>query len=318
MKKSEVGSRKSEVGSPKSEVRKKSEVGSKKSEEENNSAPDSYRDEYPTSETKKELPTANSKLPTETMEVHHHPEVEKKGFKQYFLEFLMIFLAVTMGFFAESIREHVSDREKEKDFMRSMVQDLQADTAALHAGIKDFKGVFSAADTLLTCLKSDKPDGDIINRVVSHRFWIYTGYSYNNRTIQQLKNSGNFRLIQNSRVTDSIVIYDNYQNGIMLTQYNDLKNTMYAYKDIEARAIHYKELQPSKFLKGAAFSLTDFAPTKKPAFITADKELISLYYNRVYIHEQLGRLFIINMKRAADWATRLIAFIKKEYHLQDE
>ncbi|KAA9041153.1 histidine kinase [Ginsengibacter hankyongi] len=30
------------------------------------------------------------------MEVHHHPHVEKKGFKEYFLEFLMIFLAVTI------------------------------------------------------------------------------------------------------------------------------------------------------------------------------------------------------------------------------
>lgn len=38
------------------------------------------------------------------MEVHHHPHVEKKGFKEYLLEGLMIFVAVTMGFFAETIR----------------------------------------------------------------------------------------------------------------------------------------------------------------------------------------------------------------------
>jgi hypothetical protein len=34
------------------------------------------------------------------MEVHHHPHVEKKGFKEYSLEFLMIFLSVTVGFIA--------------------------------------------------------------------------------------------------------------------------------------------------------------------------------------------------------------------------
>ena len=39
------------------------------------------------------------------MEVHHHPDVEKKGIKEYILEGIMIFIAVTMGFFAESIRE---------------------------------------------------------------------------------------------------------------------------------------------------------------------------------------------------------------------
>ena len=65
------------------------------------------------------------------MEVHHHPKVEKKNFKEYFLEFLMIFLAVTLGFFAENIREGFSNREKEKDYMIEFVEDLKADTALL-------------------------------------------------------------------------------------------------------------------------------------------------------------------------------------------
>jgi hypothetical protein len=46
------------------------------------------------------------------MEVHHHPQVERKSFNEYILEGLMIFLAVTMGFFAENIRENISDNEK--------------------------------------------------------------------------------------------------------------------------------------------------------------------------------------------------------------
>ena len=48
------------------------------------------------------------------MEVHHHPHVEKKNFKEYFFEFVMIFLAVTMGFFAESLREHLITTRKKK------------------------------------------------------------------------------------------------------------------------------------------------------------------------------------------------------------
>jgi uncharacterized membrane protein len=43
------------------------------------------------------------------MEVHHHPHVEKKGLKEYFLEFLMIFLAVTMAFIGENMREQLCD-----------------------------------------------------------------------------------------------------------------------------------------------------------------------------------------------------------------
>src|ERR1700761_8268174 len=63
----------------------------------------------------------------EFMEVHHHPHVEKRSFKEYFLEFIMIFLAVTMGFFAESIRESISDSGKEKEYMVTMIEDLKKD-----------------------------------------------------------------------------------------------------------------------------------------------------------------------------------------------
>ena len=71
------------------------------------------------------------------MEVHHHPDLhhKKKNFKEYFLEFLMIFLAVTMGFFAENIRENISDRHKENKYMHSLAEDLKKDTAALHYSI---------------------------------------------------------------------------------------------------------------------------------------------------------------------------------------
>jgi len=66
------------------------------------------------------------------MEVHHHPNVEKKNFKEYFLEFLMIFLAVTMGFFAENIREYHSERRQEREYVQSMINDLKRIPPLLH------------------------------------------------------------------------------------------------------------------------------------------------------------------------------------------
>ena len=70
------------------------------------------------------------------MEVHHHPHVgsdshRKKNFKEYFLEFMMIFLAVTMGFFAESLREHLVNVKKEKEYIISVKEDLLTDTSSL-------------------------------------------------------------------------------------------------------------------------------------------------------------------------------------------
>lgn len=44
------------------------------------------------------------------MEVHNHDlQHKKKRLEDYFLEFLMIFPAVTLGFFAEQIREEKAE-----------------------------------------------------------------------------------------------------------------------------------------------------------------------------------------------------------------
>src|ERR1035438_2735349 len=68
--------------------------------------------------------TTNDNPQMKNMEVHHHPHVEKKGFREYFLEFLMIFLAVTLGFIAENIREHFADVRTEKEYLSSFKQQL--------------------------------------------------------------------------------------------------------------------------------------------------------------------------------------------------
>jgi hypothetical protein len=47
----------------------------------------------------------------------------------------MIFLAVTMVFFAENIREHVADGEKERIYMEGLLQNLAKDTAAISSDI---------------------------------------------------------------------------------------------------------------------------------------------------------------------------------------
>ncbi|HTD97892.1 MAG TPA: hypothetical protein VK668_01330 [Mucilaginibacter sp.] len=127
-------------------VRKKSEVSSRKSEEvkaesakpkatkpeTDTSAPDSYRDNTPQSALEKELQTENRPLQTEPMEVHHHPQLEHKPkpWKEYLLEGLMIFLAVTMGFFAESLREHITDSSREKEFAKALYAELRDDSVA--------------------------------------------------------------------------------------------------------------------------------------------------------------------------------------------
>jgi hypothetical protein len=81
------------------------------------------------------LPTGQAGIEPETtnMEVHKHPHhvTHKKRWAEYFLEFLMIFLAVTLGFFAENYRENVSDSHREKGFAQQLYSELKDDSAAV-------------------------------------------------------------------------------------------------------------------------------------------------------------------------------------------
>jgi hypothetical protein len=67
------------------------------------------------------------------MEVHHHAGGHQgpKKFKDYFLEFLMIFLAVTMGFLAENFREYITDKNHVEELAGQLKEDLKHDTASV-------------------------------------------------------------------------------------------------------------------------------------------------------------------------------------------
>ena len=146
------------------------------------------------------------------MEVHHHPQVEKKNFKEYFLEFLMIFLAVTMGFFAENIREHVTDNEKGKEYMQSLYSDMEQDSIDLARTSYWNNLQTKIFDSLIVLIQKPALDSNDINKLylfgrVVTRTVIFEP---TNRTISQLNNSGNFRLIRNVALGDSILDYEHW------------------------------------------------------------------------------------------------------------
>ncbi len=88
------------------------------------------------------------------MEVHHHPHVENKGFKEYMLEGLMIFIAVTMGFFSENVRENITDNHKEKEYMISMLLDLEKDTLSLDQAVAKNKLLILGTESTINYLSS--------------------------------------------------------------------------------------------------------------------------------------------------------------------
>ena len=178
-------------------------------DEEHDQNPTNTQSENPSNEitpiTDTETVTPNQE--TENMEVHHHAHHDgKKNWKTYFWEFLMLFFAVFCGFLAEYQLEHVIENQREKRYMKSMVEDLKQDSAFLALSIEKLIPYhLQWLDSTVNLLQS--PDIKSNGRLVYQAFLVATGWTYNfhptERTLSQLHSAG-FHLIRNTSATYAI------------------------------------------------------------------------------------------------------------------
>ena len=61
----------------------------------------------------------------------------------------MLFLAVTAGFFVENLREHNVEAKREKQYIKSFIEDLKMDTSSLSEWIKIIHGNRNKIDSLI-------------------------------------------------------------------------------------------------------------------------------------------------------------------------
>ncbi|MGZ3945624.1 MAG: hypothetical protein ACXVJB_11835 [Mucilaginibacter sp.] len=160
-----------------------------------------------------ELPTANSKLPTEQMEVHHHPQLEHKHkpWKEYLLEGFMIFIAVMMGFIAENIREGITNNEHARQLTAQLVRDLKDDTAQLTRMINFETGIVNANNGLMTALQQPLAITDIKRieqlAVDSHGLWPFHPAM---GAIGAIKNEVHLKQFSDSQIIGYIAGYEGH------------------------------------------------------------------------------------------------------------
>jgi len=145
------------------------------------------------------------------MEIHSHTHTARKKLTHYLWEFLMLFLAVFCGFLAENKREHIVEHQREKKYINSMHNDLEADISRL----TDIIGMRNERALLLDSLSNLLNSTEVFQR--SGNLYYYNSFATRGTafrftpvdgTMQQLKNSGNLRLIQKQTISDSIMSYD--------------------------------------------------------------------------------------------------------------
>ena len=144
------------------------------------------------------------------MEVHHHshPGPHKK-WTHYFWEFLMLFLAVTLGYLVENMQEHSVERHRVRQYARSLTDDLAKDTSMINLVIFRIERNIRMTDTLAAYLR-----GRSYDKIRNADFYIlsaidrYPPYTWNRATIDQIKNSGSLRYFSDEKIVKAISAYD--------------------------------------------------------------------------------------------------------------
>jgi hypothetical protein len=261
--------------------------------------------------------TQNSQLQTENMEVHHHPNVEKKRFKEYLLEGLMIFLAVTLGFFAENIRESLVDRSKEKEYLSSLVSDLKYDTAQFNLKIRQFEEKFPFFDSLFIFLNTPEQ----FHNKLPYKYWKETELSTSTYipaepTLQQLKYTGNFRLLSNKKVLDSILVYENHISGNYISQTNYVLE--FYKRQLQSREKIFDNINFNRYLDDRYLGKVNENTDYSLILMSTDRAKIKELYNLYSTVKATNLYYIDQLKARRNEAEKLLTLIQKEYHLEDE
>jgi len=137
----------------------------------------------------------------------HPPHKSGSNFKEHFIHFLMLFLAVLLGALAENFRENYIEKNKEHEYLTSLVYDLGQDTMRLNTCIDSRHEKNKNATSLISLLSQpiiiNTKDIYYLTRLMT-RVESFEGVD---GTLNQLQFSGGFRVIQNQKIIKGINDY---------------------------------------------------------------------------------------------------------------
>lgn len=145
------------------------------------------------------------------MEVHHSHH-QPKNWKAYITEFIMLFTAVTLGFFAENYREHkIIDHRMEENY-QSLLQDLRQDSVRIKElqedNIMERKGMIILLQALYE-FNDNKINWEVVKQRITsiQRLPSYATFFMNNTTFKNMQSSGMLSYVENKDMRKELSFY---------------------------------------------------------------------------------------------------------------
>jgi hypothetical protein len=241
---------------------------------------------------------------------HHLHKGPSHGWKHYVYEFFMLFLAVFCGFLAEYQLEHIIEKDRGKQYMRLMIEDLKVDQLMLESNISQRLQRIAMIDSLVYLLNLPQRNEHgnelyFLARRISPPINIFP----NDGAIQQLKSAGNLRLIHQRQISNSIMAYDQKMRQSLFLNDDDVQIRT------EYRRLAIKVFNSTVFNEMVQLDST-LKPTNNPKLFSEDAELINELIGAAQYIKRANQGRTITTRQLLEQAKKLSDDIKKEYHLE--
>ncbi len=146
------------------------------------------------------------------MEVHHHSH-KPKNWKEYITEFIMLFAAVTLGFFAENLREHSIISHRIEQNKVAILKDLEQDAITIDSILIDEQNAIKTFDRLLNVLylaKNKRINQEqlidsikVFPDIIATTFTLYV----NNSSFKNMQSSGLLSYVEEEELKNRLSYY---------------------------------------------------------------------------------------------------------------
>lgn len=252
---------------------------------------------------------------TDNMEVHHHAHHghEKKNWKSYFWEFLMLFLAVFCGYLAESYHTHSINKDIEKRNMELVVDNLRDDVEKLKSNIRYQEQKVKVLDTLISFRNIRNADtlnsqtfGYLFSKSIYNPIFIS-----NTAAIDQMKSSGSLRLVKSKEVLEGIFQYVG-MNNLLSTDRDRLNHGDDLWIE---NASAFLDMQYTA--RSREVSFLENSPLKYQNNLPSSQQSIHQFFNRAIMRKSILEVLLLPRMHAQQKnAEGLIGLLEKEYEIK--
>ena len=248
------------------------------------------------------------------MDVHYLPPLHRqsKPAKEYFIQFIFIFLAVTLGFFANHDRESFLEKEKANEYAKSLLNDLKVDTAFIKSTFNEkvwIEEKFDSVEKILATKNLEEYNEYIyyVERYISNP----TIFISQDITFKQLSNNSSFQYIKDINLYKKIAYYYNLYN-----QYKTIENTYSStvkedLTGIESKLFNPRDLTSQDNAKARNFYSLALLSEIKLKPIKRDYDTLKLFYIKVDNAKKHANITIVILGRLRVYAADIMKDINK-------